>query len=250
MTEDSAPETTTAAAVTLSTGHRVELPLVTQATMTGVVLSADYDAARALLPDSLAPIRMTPNRAGVTLLCVEYDRIGRRGEIEPYDEFGVLIPASVGSTPPPYASILTHGVSGYVWYLPVTTEPARALGVEIWGYPKEVAEITHLDEGLHRRTIVEVGDTPVIDITIPRPPTFDQTRTSESYTIRDGRVLREHLTIEGDVGFWPYSRVSYTLGDHPRGRRLRSLDTGDRALLSLAANVEFTISAGEPIAAR
>lgn len=236
--------------VTLSTGHRVELPLVTEARMTGVVLSADPLAARALLPDGLTPIRLTPGRAGVTFLCVEYHRIGRRGEIEPYNEFGVLVPATAGSGPPPYASILTHGVSGYVWYLPVTTEPAKALGVDVWGYPKDVGDITHVDRGSERRTTVTVNDQRVIDITIPRPPTFEQTRSSVSYTIKDGRVLREALTLDGDVGFWPYSRVTYSMGDHPRGRQLKSLDLGDRALLRFAADAEFVIETGEPIESR
>ncbi len=41
----------------------------------------------------------------------------------------------------------------YVWSLPVTTEPARALGDEIC-YPKTVANIGHHDNTTRRETTV------------------------------------------------------------------------------------------------
>lgn len=234
---------------TLSTGHRVEVPLTTEATMTGAVLSADRRAVREYLPDGLRPVRLTATRAGVTLLCVEYHRIGRGTGITPYNEFGVLLPAVHGSREPlPYVSILTRGVGGYVWYLPVTTEPARALGAEIWGYPKEVADITHEDDGSERRTVVDVDGQRFIEVAIDRPPTVRWRDSSSSYTVRDGQVLREELALDGEFGGWPYGGgVSYTLGDHPRAEMLRSLDIGDRPLLRFAAETEFVIGEGTPV---
>lgn len=213
--------------------------------MTGAVLSASREAVQELLPAGLTPIRATPSRAAVTFLCVEYDRIGRTGEIEPYDEFGVLLPAvHDGSRTLPYASVFTRGVSGFVWYLPVTTEPAKALGVDIWGYPKEVADITHRDEGSTRHTSVTIDDQTLIEISIDRPPTLGQTDSSVSYTTKDGALLCEQLELDGNMGVWPYSSVSYTLGDHPRGQRLQKLDLGTRALMRFAANADFVIHEG------
>ena len=237
---------TNGATETLSTGHQVELPLSTHATMTGAVLSADRDAVRDLLPAGLEPIRATPSRAAVTFLCVDYDRIGRRGEIAPYDEFGVLLPAvHDGSETVPFASVLTRGFSGFVWYLPVTSEPAKALGVDIWGYPKEVADITHREEGSTRHTSVRVDGQHLIDVSVDRPPTVPRSDDGASYTAMDGQVLRERTELNGDIGVWPYSAgVSYTLGDHPRAGTLRGLDLGDRALLRFAADTEFVIHAG------
>jgi hypothetical protein len=99
-------------------------------------------------------------------------------------------------------------VDGYVDFLPVPTDPARALGVDIWGYPKTVADVTHRDRGATRHTTV---------------------------------------TVDGHVGAWPASRAfSMTLGDHPRADRLRRLDAGDRALLRFAA-AEVTIHAGRSV---
>ena len=234
---------------TLSTGHEVTLPLSTHATMTGAVLSASPEAVRELLPAGLAPVRVTPNRAAVTFLCVDYDRIGHDSGIEPYNEFGVLIPAvHDNSRTLPFLSVFTRGVPGFVWHLPVTSEPAKALGVDIWGYPKEVAKITHEDEGSTRRTTVELDGQRLIDMTVDRPPMFSQSDTGVSYTTKDGRVLCEDLELNGEIGLWPYSsNISYTLGDHPRARQLAALDLSDRALIRFAADTEFVIHEGTPV---
>lgn len=233
----------------LSTGHQVELPLSTHATMTGAVLSASPEAVRELLPKGLRPIRATRNRAAVTLLCVDYDRIGSDSDITPYNEFGVLIPAVHDDTRTlPYASVFTRGVSGYVWHLPVTSEPARALGVDIWGYPKEVADITHDDDGSTRHTSVQIDGQHLIDVTVERPPMFSQSGSSVGYTTKDGSVLCEELQLDGDIGLWPYSsNISYTLGEHPRAQRLKKLDLSERALMRFAADTEFVIHEGQRV---
>lgn len=251
-TTDAGDGETDRATQTLSTGHRVELPLSTEATMTGVVLPASLDAVRELLPDELTAVRATPTRGAVALLCVDYHRIGRRNDIEPYEEFGVLVPAVHDATPVlSSVSILTRGLSGYVWYLPVTTEPAKALGVDVWGFPKEVTEIRHTDEGSARRTTVRVDGRRLVDLTVARPPTVRLTVSPVCYAKRDGRLLRVKTELDGDVGFWPFSRAfSYTLGDHPRAERLKSLGLGDRALLRFAADVRFVVHGGVPVEAR
>ena len=235
----------------LSTGHEVDLPLSTHATMTGVVLSASPGAVSELLPTGLTPIRATPGRAAVTFLCVDYDRIGHGSNITPYNEFGVLIPAvHDDSRTLPYVSVLTRGVTGYVWHLPVTSQPATALGVDIWGYPKEVAEIAHDDDGSTRRTSVHIDGQHLIDVTVDRPPTFSQTDSGVSYTSKNGHILREELELDGEIGVWPYSSsLSYTLGDHPRAERLKQLDLSERALLRFAADTEFVIHEGERVGA-
>ncbi len=244
-----APGGTDGRSEVLSTGHEVELPLSTRATLTGAVLSASPDAVQELLPSGLTPIRATPSRAAVTFLCVEYDRIGHDSGIEPYNEFGVMLPAVHDNTRTlPYVSVFTRGVSGYVWYLPVTSEPAKALGVDIWGYPKAVADITHTNRGSARRTSVRVDGQQLIDITVERPPTFGQSDSGVSYTTKDGALLRQRTEMNGEIGVWPYSSsVSYTLGDHPRARRLADLDLSDRALMRFAADIEFIIHEGRQV---
>jgi hypothetical protein len=249
MTESTSLGATDGTSVTLSTGHEVTLPLRTEATATGAMFSADRDAVRELLPDGLTPIQVARGRAAATFLCVEYHRIGRDGTFEPYNEFGVLFPAVDSSRSIPYVSVLRHGLGGYVWYLPVTNEPGKALGVEVWGYPKVVSEITHEDLGSARRTAVSVDGEKVIDLTIRRPPSVGWTAGGPTYTIKDETMLSARLEFSGDVGAWPCSgAVSCTLGEHPRAERLRDLDLGERALARVAADGECTIHAGHPLA--
>ena len=237
--------------ISISTGHTVGLPLSTEATITGAVFSADREGVVDLLPDDLVPIRTAPGRAAVTFLYVEYHRVGRRGKIEPYDEFGVLAPAvpeGVGLLSSPSAFL--DEVGGYVWYLPVTSESARALGVEPWGYPKEIAEITHEERGRRRRTTVDVGDERLVTVEVDRPRTLPRRESAASYTVREGRLLRERLTLSGEVGVWPLGGAArFSLGDHPRADRLRALNLGRRPLLRVAAEGEFVIHAGRPLSA-
>lgn len=248
MGTTSQPGGTVREPITLSTGETVTLPLSTDATVYGAIFSADRGAVADLLPRGLEPIRATPRRAAVTFLAVEYHRIGDDAMV-PYDEFSVMFPAvQTGEQSWPFASLLTHGASGYVWYLPVTTEPATALGVDIWGYPKEVAEIDHDDHVAGRRTTVRADGQDVITLDVEQAPAVDQRQAGASYTVKDGTLLRESLTLDGDLGGWPYSgQARWELGDHPRADRLRDLDMGSRALARLWFDGEFVIGAGEPV---
>lgn len=234
--------------VTLSTGETVALPLSTEATMTGAAVGADRAGVGELLPAGLAPVPTAPGRAALVLLCVEYGRIGE-GEVAPYNEFGVLVPAVERSeSPVPYGGAISGDLGAYVWTLPVTTESGCALGTEIWGYPKRVAEITHQDRGRRRRTRVRADGEHVVTVDVRRPPTVSTRVAGASYTVADGTLLREPLELDGEVGAWPYSgAVSVRLGEHPTARRLAALDPGQRALARFAADGEFTIHAGRPV---
>lgn len=233
--------------VTLSTGHTVELPLSTAASMVGAVVPARRDPVADLLPDGLAPLQLGPDWAAVTVIAVDYDRIGDDA-MEPYDEFSVLVPAVEDTSRSALATLLSRGFGGYVWYMPVTTEPGRALGEEVWGYPKVVADVDHEDTASARRTTVSVDGETVISVELGRPPALGTETTGLSYSVKGGQLLREELELGGDVGLWPTaSEIDVELGGHPRADALRSLDLGDRAVLKLVAEGEFVIHPGEPV---
>lgn len=243
---DDMETTRSAEEYTLSTGETVDLPLYTDATIMGVIFSVSLERVRDLLPSSLSPLRVSPRTGTVLFLSIEYHSVDR-GTFEPYNEFGVLIPATHGSAVP---LLSPGGVGGYVWCLPVTTESSCALGDEIWGYPKVVGDIDIADTGSRRRTTVTIDGDHFITVEIERPPTVDLGLRipTESYTEQDGTVLREPLAFEGEMGLWPFSsRVSYSLGDHSRAEQLRQLGIGDRALVRCYGNGEFVIHPGEPI---
>lgn len=235
---------------TLSIGKTVALPLQTDATIMGVLFSVSLEHVREFLPSVLSPVRVGPRTGTILFLSIEYHSVNR-GTFEPYNEFGVLVPATYQSaTTVPLLSRFPGGIGGYVWCLPVTTEPSRALGDEIWGYPKVVGDIDIVDTGSRRRTTVTIDGERFITVETERPPTVDLGLRipTESYTEQDGTVLREPLTFEGEMGVWPFSsRVSYSLGNHSRAEQLRQLDIGDRALVRCYGNGKFVIHPGEPI---
>lgn len=234
--------------VTLSTGHRIDLPASLSATIAGAVLPVARGDAAALLPDGLAPIRATPSTAAITLLSVVYRRVGDDA-MPPYREVGVLVPAvEAGTWTVPYLSALTRGVSGYVQYLPVTTEPARAFGAEIWGYPKVVADVDVEDAGRTRLTSVSRDGRDVLSFTIERPRTVPARLSGYNYTVRDGQLLRERTALRGRVGVRPADdAVTVAVGEHPDAAPLRDCALGERALVTLSADCEFVIEAGAPV---
>jgi hypothetical protein len=184
----------------------------------------------------------------VSLLSVEYHDMDIEG-LEPYDEFVVLIPASHESrTDVPYLSALNHASDGYVWYMPVTTEPAYALGVDIWGYPKVVADITHEDHGSVRETTVTVDGEHFATLAVDRPPAMHVEDDGFWYTRKDGDLLRIEPGFDADLGVWPLSSaVSLDLGEHAKADPLRDLGLGERALARVSAEGTVHLEPGEPV---
>lgn len=238
--------------ITLSTGQTVHLPLEAEATMVGAVYTVPRKPVASLLPDAVRPIRATPGgNAAVTLLSVEYHRMGVEG-IEPYDEFVVIVPATHESrSGVPYLTALTRATCGYVWSMPVTTAPAKALGVDVWGYPKVVADIAHEDRGDRRRTTVTVDGERFVELSVERPPSLDLADDACSYAVKDGDVLSVPSAFDGALGAWPFTTaVDLSLGGYERAAPLRELGLGRRALgrVSFEGSVQF--HAGEPVASR
>lgn len=229
--------------VELSTGHEVTLPLSTTATMVGAVFTAAVDAARPLLPDALAPVRITPARTAVLLLGVEYHRIDR-GQLAPYDEFGIFVPA-IPADGAGALSALTGGLGGYTWQLPVTTEPARALG-DVWGHPKRVADIEFSDRGGQRRATLTADGEHVLTLDVNRPRTVPTTFGSRSYTDSDGTVRRVPVRVDGEGGVGLRgSADTLTLGEHTWADQLRVLGVGNRPLCHVSFEGEFVIDPPE-----
>jgi hypothetical protein len=144
----------------------------------------------------------------------------------------------------PYVSPVLSATDGYVWYMPVTTEPARVFVEEIWGFPKVVAEVDH-DDGSIRETTVTVDGEHFATLAVARPPSLSTTDEGLSYTMRDGRLHRVPSEIDAEIGAWPLSSdVAVSVGDHPTADPLRSLDLGSRALARVSFQWDRDVRAG------
>jgi hypothetical protein len=234
-------------AVTLSTGQTIDLPVSMDSTITAVVLPADRRAAADLLPDGLSPIRASRGTAAVWLLSATHRNVGG-GVLDDYHEFAVMVSATPGAPDGvPYVSPALR-TETYVWSMPVTTDPARAFGEEIWGYPKVVADIDVEEGPRRRRTTVTVDGDRLLTFAIPKPPTVSRRDTLTTYAVRDGRLLRVRADVAGELGVWPYTTgFSYSLGEHSRAATLRDLDLGGRAFARFHTDARLRFRAGQPI---
>jgi hypothetical protein len=234
MTGEDAPTERT---IKISSGHEVRLPLSTTAAMTGGLFTVSADAAAQLLPSELVPVRVTPARTLVLLLTVEYRRVDRN-QFDPYDEVGVFVPAvpdGIGTI----RAIRDGYLGGYTWQLPVTTEPARALG-ECWQFPKTVADITVEDGGGRRRTTLVVDGERVFTLAVGPPRTVPVGLSTRSYTDGDGIVRRIPVGIDGHGGAVP-GNSHIDLGTHPWADQLRVLGVGSDGLCGLSFDGEFVV---------
>lgn len=218
----------------LSTGHTVELPLECEFSMVGGLFPASARRLSARLPERLSALRVAPRTGTVALASIEYHRVG---ELDPYDEFAVIVPVVADAgTDLLGAQLLGGNVGGYVHYLPVTTEASVALGTEIWGYPKEVADIVVEDRGEVRRTEVSIDGERIVSLDVQKAETSERELTMQSYTEKDGRLLRTRVDLDGEFGLKPLSqRVSFSLGNHKRSEELRGLGIRQRSLGRLYA---------------
>lgn len=236
--------------VSLSNGTPVTLPVEYHKwTMAAVAFPVPLHQLRNLLPNQLSPLRLLPRKGGIVLFSAEYQDAG---SLDAYNEVGVMIPALHEADPGRWGvsplSLFGLGrsyVKAYVQYLPVTTEEARSLG-DIWGYPKEVAEINIEDNNQTRRVSVHSGGEHVLTFEVDHARTRQQSVDLYPYTGQQGDI-RAHIETHGEYAIRPFSdRASYTLGDHPQADILRSLDMGNRPLSRIyATNLKSRFYAGE-----
>jgi hypothetical protein len=197
------------------------------------------DAVRSLLPsDRLRPAELFPGMGILSMAAMEYRRIDG---IEPYNEFGIMVP--VLYEPPltiPGLPLLMPGVFKrfglYVHHLPVTTQLALDYGVEIWGYPKFVADISFQNTGHGRRCTVSAEGKHIVTLEVAEAPVRMRRLDLYSYTVKDGELLRTRIQARGKLRTRRFrGGASFRLGDHPIAEELRSLGLRETAIERLYA---------------
>jgi hypothetical protein len=178
---------------------------------------APVDNVRAILPsEKLAPIQPVPGMAAVTMAGMTYRRVEG---MEPYNEFGVMVACSYGTAEDQPAL-----PGAFVSHLPVTTEQARWGGVEIYGFPKFVAEIDFEDLEGAQRCRVHADGKEILTLQVNVLPTERRTWEGWAYTVKGGQLVRTHLQYQGELGASQQrGGATCTLGDHPMAKELRAL---------------------------
>jgi len=226
--------------VELSTGVRIGLPV---RYYDWSVIMAHFPVptttVRKLLPtNKLKPAQLMPGTAILSMVAMEYRRIA---DVAPYNEFGIMVPVLYEPTAniPGLPLLFPHWFKRfglYIHHLPVTTQAAYDFGVEIWGYPKILAEISFEDVGRVRRCRLRAEGKDIVTLEVKKLATRARPMNFYSYTVKDGQLLRTLLQSQGQVGIARFrGGASYTLGDHPIAEELRALGMGKTAVECLYA---------------
>lgn len=172
------------------------------------------------LPFEVFPIF---GKALVLLISFEY----RDTTVGSYGELGLAIQCKRRGTRPGLAKFLfgmkSQEETGlYVVNLPVTTEPARAAGVELWGYPKYVTTM-ETDFSAPDRCRIRLGDE--LEITHRRGFGLKMKGLPFiTWTVKDGRMLRTVIPVGHRVRYGGASSVAIeVLGDGPTAKTVRAL---------------------------
>ncbi len=218
-------------------GRSGKLPVFYQdASSVTAVFPARAEVARRLVPHpALRLVELYPGRCLVAITAFEY----RRTDIDPYNELSIAFLASAGSRPVPGLSVLSllarRTFGAYVWQLPVTTEVARVGGVDLYGFPKFIADIRFERAGGKIGCRLAAGGKPILALRGRTLPTRPGPRTRYvTYSVRKGILLAANVLVDPLEYAESLSGGGAELelhGDHAICATLRELDLGRRAVL-------------------
>lgn len=229
----------------LSTQARVGLPVrYYDWSWINAIFPAPAARVRRLLPSNkLKPLLITPGTAMISIGAMEYRRIA---DLAPYNEFAIGVPVQYDPAvnlpglslffDPLFSPQRFKKFGIYIHRLPVTTQVAYELGVEIYGFPKTVEEIVFEDGDQIRHCQLSTEGRNTVTLKVKKMPTRFRPVSWHTYTVKDGQLLR---TLVQTQGFYGISRsfggASYVLGSGPIADELAALGMGKTALGCLYA---------------
>jgi hypothetical protein len=237
------------------TGGTCEVPILYRDvfSVAGIFMAPTL-ALKNLLPTSkLQPLELFPGKGLLGFLAFDY----RDTSIGPYREVAMAIPVRYGTgfRAPLYPALrmsFSFSFEAYIWQLPLTSQVGLNAGIDIWGFPKFMAEIdisegeksvtcTLSEEGRHILTL-EVKKNAA-----KMKSYFDYTL----YSVRGEDLLRTRVDgLSGSLGrsFLP-GAASLELGDHSLSRKIREVAPGKSVLtLYMPAGQMILPEAGERLA--
>lgn len=189
---------------------------------------ASASRVRGLLPSSkLQPIQIVPGLALVTLAAFEYHRAAT---LAPYREVAIMIPVRLQAmiNLPLLPLLFPHwfrDVGFYIVHLPVTTQEACDIGIEIWGFPKFVAQIDFQSaNGVRKCSLWDQNEHVLtLEQNIPVSET-ERSMNFLAYPVKGGELLK---TLVQTKARYTERRLplgaSCTLGNHRIANQLRGL---------------------------
>jgi hypothetical protein len=219
-------------------GQQVRLPIFYyDGSSIQAVFAAKLGALRKLMPDPrFCPARIAPGLGAVAVTCFEY----RDTDIGPYNELAISVvlnePYFIPNLPglALVSSMRRRQLHAWVHHLPVTTEIARAAGVDLYNYPKFVAGIDFSEEGARRVCRLSEGAEHILTLSGERiaTPRSEQFQAFSRLWMDRQPQSSEFKLNASETGVSVRSGVaSLKLGDrHPIARELAGLIAFSRPL--------------------
>ena len=198
------------------------------------IYTASTDKVRKLLPlPDMHPVEAMSGRALVAFTAFEY----RRTDIDPYNEFSISFPITFRKKAIPGITVLgmmaRRYFTAYVWQLPVTTERARKGGVEMYGYPKFLADITFTKENdILVCTLSEGGKNILILKGQKLKTSVEKVNRFKTFSVKDGVPLAANIYMNPiEFGKSMNSKATtLSLGNHDIAKKLQEINLSSKPL--------------------
>jgi hypothetical protein len=198
------------------------------------IYTASTALIRRLLPRTdMHPVEVIKGRALAAFTAFEY----RASDIDPYNEFSISFPITFGKKGIPGLTVLgmmaRRYFTAYVWQLPVTTERARKGGVEMYGYPKFLADIVFSHEGNMLVCTLTEGGRNILTLKGKKLRTSpEKVNRFKTFSVKDDVPLAANVYMNPLEFGKSISRkaAQLTLGNHDISEQLRKLDLSEKPL--------------------
>ena len=220
-------------------GTTVTMPVeVRDASAGTVAYEVDAAAAAALLPAAFEVVEVSPGRAHLAIVVVDY----RDNDLGSYREVGLMF----------FVRPAAGGEDGtFIVRLPVDQPFTCEAGQRIWGFPKTVEQID-LDYADDAATCaLRMDGELVLRVRLPRDPSAEGEMAPTpmtAYTILDGAPHATTFT-QGGTGFsLGFDGVELELGTHPVAKELAALNLASApAFTTWTERMRATFEAPQPL---
>jgi len=172
--------------------------------------------------ERLSPITPWPGRAMVVLTAFNYFDTS----IGAYGEFSVGAPCFIR-----HQGKLLAGM--YIHRLPVTEDIARVGGIELWGYPKFLAEMEFENTGEAHGVRMSEGGKLVLELRVNKAGAgFGMTLPISTFTVKEGDIIHTRLMTQATLRPSVQGLARLRTGEHWMGEELAGLGLSARPVLT------------------
>jgi hypothetical protein len=220
-------------------GTTVTMPVEVRAASAGTVAyEVDAAAASALLPAAFEVAEVSPGRAHLAIVVVDY----RDNDLGCYREVGLMF----------FVRPVAGGEDGtFIVRLPVDQPFTCEAGQRIWGFPKTVEQIDLAYADDAATCVLRMDGELALRVRLPRDATAEgemPPTPMTAYTMLDGAAHATTFT-QGGTGFsLGFDGVELELGTHPVAKELASLSLSPTpAFTTWTEHMRATFEAPRPM---